>query len=381
MANLAVNSGSTSLKVLISTNERTMSAKWEKAFSQITFKENGKKNILKVSKNFESPTAFVRIIDYFKDVGIIDSLLDINKIGYRIVHGGDIFTKPTKVNGEVLAQLKEIDTLSVNHNPIARQTVETGVKLLPKATHILCFDTTFHMTIPMYANMYGISMNYYNSGIHKYGFHGISVEYVANKVANILKKDFSDFSGIICHLGGGCSITAIEDGKSIDSTMGYTPVDGLVMAQRSGSVDPSIVKAIMEFESCNIDKAIDILSTKSGFQGIAGISDYQILRNNASNDNNCKIALQLFKYQIQKYIGSFMAILKNIDAIVFTGGIGENDTELIYDILDTEPFKRMGIFIERNTHSKRLTKENSLIPVLQIPTNEEVAILETLKQF
>lgn len=382
MVNLAVNSGSTSLKVVLMNSEgKNVSAKWEKAFSQITFKVNGEKNVIKIDEGLESHTALIRIISYFQKLGLIKTLSDIEKVGYRVVHGGNVFTEPTKVDRKVIEKLKEIDYLSINHNPVTRRTVEEGVKLLPNATHVLCFDTTFHRTIPTYANMYGISMDYYNAGIRKYGFHGISVEYVARKTAELLEKDFSSFSGIICHLGGGSSITAIQNGKSIDSTMGYTPVDGLVMGQRSGSVDPEIVKAIMEYEKCDVDKATNILSTQSGFLGIAGTSDYIILREKAktSEGEKARIALDLFMYQIRKYIGSFAAIMDNIDAVVFTGGIGENDTELVKKVVNTTPLKRIGIMMENNNPD--IFAKSNLIPALQIPTNEELAIIETLKQF
>lgn len=384
--NLAINSGSTSLKVLMISEENEISAKWEKAFSQITFKEKEEKHVVKVQEDLESSTAFVWIINYFQKKGIIKSLSDIEKVGYRVVHGGYVFREPTKVEKDVIEKMKTIDKLSIAHNPITRRTVEEGVKLLPEATHVLYFDTTFHKTIPMHANMYGISMKYYDAGIRKFGFHGISVEYVAKKTAEILKKDFSDFSGIVCHLGGGCSITAIKDGKSVDSTMGYTPVDGLVMSQRSGSVDPTIVKAIMDYEKCDIDEAIKILSNESGFKGICGVSDYRKLKEKAMNNDVegmlARKALNLFIYQIQKQIGALSTTLNNINAIVFTGGIGENDSELIYNILDTNAFKRMGIIMDKTDRKAGyLTYKKSIIPVLQVPTNEERAILEFLKEF
>lgn len=373
---IAINSGSSSLKFLLYDGKKeVLKGKWEKEYSRVIIK-----NITIYVPEMKPEEAFSWIIQYLVNDEYLKSLSQIEKVGYRYAHGGTAFVKPTEVNEEIIRKLRDIDDLSTTHNPIQRKVVEMGLKILPNAKHILCFDTYFHSNMPIVATMYGIDMKYYERGIRKYGFHGLSYQYVGTEIARMLKKPFSEFSGIICHLGNGSSITAIENGKSIDNTMGFTPVDGLVMGQRSGSMDPSVVQAIMRIENININEAIGILSRESGFKGISGISpDYRILRDIAQNKEpgfeRAKLALDLFQYQIRKYIGSFMAILSHVDAIVFTGGIGENDDDFVKQCIDTEGFKHLGVSSDLN----KIT--NSTIPVLQIPTNEEIAIINVLEDF
>lgn len=377
---LAVNAGSSSLKILLFDDKSSNTTlKWEKEFSRMVLKENSHKKIVELPSGLETCSAFAWILNYLHEKSYIKSFEDIDKIGYRFAHGGTVFVKPTLVDDEVIKKLRDIDNLSITHNPSIRKTVEEGYKLLPKAKHIMCFDTDFHSTIPPVASMYGINLDYYIKGIRKYGFHGLSYKYVGLKVANMLGKPFSKFSGIICHLGNGSSITAIENGKSVDTTMGFTPVDGLVMGQRSGSVDPTVVQAIMKLENVDIDRAIEILSQESGFKAISGISsDYRVLvdaiRNKVPNYWKAQMAIDLFQYQIRKYIGSFMAILSHVDAIVFTGGIGENDANFVKQCVNTQGLRNLGVVM-----MDEFDKSSTGIPVLQIPTNEELAIIEILK--
>lgn len=379
---ISINSGSSSLKFLLYDGEKEiLKGKWEKEYSRIIMKNNRDTETINVS-DMKPEEAFSWILQHLVDKDYLKSLYEIEKVGYRYAHGGTVFVEPTEVNDEVIKKLREIDSLSITHNPVHRRVVEMGVKILPKSKHVLCFDTQFHSKMPIVATMYGIDMKYYERGVRKYGFHGLSYEYVGTQIARILEKPFSEFSGVICHLGNGSSITAIENGKSVDTTMGFTPVDGLVMGQRSGSVDPSVVQAIMKIENINIDEAIGILSRESGFKGISGISpDYRILRDIANNKEpgfeRAKLALDMFTYQIRKYIGSFMAILSHVDAIVFTGGIGENDDEFVKKCIDTEGFRHLGVSNDLN----KISFSNCMIPVLQIPTNEEIAIINVLKNF
>lgn len=379
---ISINSGSSSLKFLLYDGEKeVLKGKWEKEYSRIILKSERKEDTINVS-DMKPEEAFSWLLQHLVDNDYLKSLYEIEKVGYRYAHGGTVFVKPTEVNDEVIKKLREIDYLSITHNPIQRKVVEMGVKILPKAKHVLCFDTQFHSKMPKVATMYGIDMKYYERGVRKYGFHGLSYEYVGTQIARILEKPFSEFSGVICHLGNGSSITAIENGRSVDTTMGYTPVDGLVMGQRAGSVDPSVVQAIMKIENINIDEAIGILSRESGFKGISGISpDYRILRDIANNKEpgfeRAKLALDMFTYQIRKYIGSFMAILSHVDAIVFTGGIGENDDDFVKKCIDTEGFRHLGVSNDLN----KISFSNCMIPVLQIPTNEEIAIINVLNSF
>lgn len=375
---LAVNAGSSTLKMLLQDGKDViMKARWEKEFSRVIFKGGIISGTIDIDQKLEASTALTWILNYIKDYLL--SLDKIQKVGYRYAHGGEVFVQPTEVDDEVLNKLKDIDNLSLTHNPYIRRTVEEGVKLLPKAKHILCFDTQFHSSIPMVAAMYGIDLKYYEKGVHKYGFHGLSYEYVGPKVAEILEKPFSEFSGIICHLGNGSSITAIENGKSIDTTMGFSTLDGLVMGQRSGSIDPYVIKSIMEIESTDVNGAIEILSKKSGLEAISGVSsDYRLIKDAINNKNEkAKIAIELLQYQIRKYIGSFMAILSHVDAIVFTGGIGENHPDFVESCVNTKGLKRLRV----STSVNKIPFSENLIPVLQIKTDEELAIIKTLENY
>lgn len=380
---LAVNAGSSSLKMLLHDGRTAIiTAKWEKEFSRVILKTDSGSKTVNVQSDLETCSAFIWIIKYLHKEGILESFDNIEKVGYRITHGGTVFVKPTEVDDEVIKKLKDIDNLAITHNPSSRRTVEEGIKIFPNAKHILCFDTDFHSSLPMVATMYGIDIKYYQKGVRKYGFHGLSYKYVGEEVAKKLGKPFSEFSGIICHLGNGSSIAAIENGKSIDTTMGLTPVDGLVMGQRSGSVDPSVVKRIMEIENVELDRAIEILSKESGLGAISGISsDYRVLRdvvqNNKPGFERAKIALDLFQHQIRKYIGSFMAILNHVDAIVFTGGIGENDTDFVKKCINTPGLKNFGVAMPEHLNEISYPE----IPVLQIPTNEELAIIRILEEY
>ena len=357
---LVVNAGSSSLKMLWQENsEKIMTARWDKTHSRVIFKGIITEEIGLV--NNEPVKAFEFIIKCSNQILINKGFNLPEKVGYRVVQGGELFTSTTQVSKAVLKKLATIDGLAPNHNPITRAIVEKGLELMPQAKQFLCFDTMFHQTMPMIAKMYGIDLKYYRNGIRKFGFHGISHEYVANKTAEKLGKSIDDFSGIICHLGNGSSITAIENGRSVDTTMGLTPVDGLVMGERSGSVDPSVIKLISKFEGIELDETVELLSKHSGFKAISGLtSDYRELKDAKYSNPNAEIAIELFKYQITKYIGAFMAILSHVDAIVFTGGIGENDADLVKDIVSSPGLRNMGI--------------NKTIPVFQIPTDEELAI-------
>lgn len=362
---LVVNAGSSSLKLLwLESGEKILVAKWDKASSMITLSGVVCESI---STGQMGPVdSFQLLIECAQDRLERRGFNLPTKVGYRVVQGGELFDATTEIVDGVLERLATIDHLAPNHNPITRKIVEKGLELMPYARQFLCFDTMFHQTMPQIAKMYGIDLKYYDMGIHKFGFHGISHEYVARKAADMIHKPFSEFSGIVCHLGNGSSITAIENGKSVDTTMGLTPVDGLVMGERSGSIDPSVVSCVSEIEGISLTETVELLSTKSGFKAISGFSsDYRLLKEQSESDPKAKLALDLFKYQIVKYIGSYMAILSHVDLIAFTGGIGENDRELVKEIVQTPGLKNLGL---------GLGFAGNKIPVVQISTNEEMAI-------
>jgi acetate kinase len=276
------------------------------------------------------------------------------------VHGAEKFKKPCLINNQVIRSIKDCSRFAPLHNPANLQGILACKRLLPKIKQVAVFDTAFHQTLPEYVYVYGLPFKYYkNLGIRKYGFHGTSHEYIAERAAGRLKKPLSKLKLITCHLGNGCSITAIKFGKSVDTSMGFTPLEGLVMGTRCGDIDPALVTYIMQKKRLNIQKIENILNAQSGLMGISGISnDMRILRQKSEQGNKyAKLALQIFVYRIRKYISAYIGIMAGVDAVIFTGGIGENQRKIRNDITK-------GLFY----HFKKRPR------VLVIATDEELMI-------
>ncbi len=283
--------------------------------------------------------------------------LKIDACGHRVVHGGDRFKESTLLNDEIIKAIEYFSELAPLHNPPAILTITGSRRLLPDIPHVAVFDTAFYQTMPECAYLYAIPYRLYEIyKIRRYGFHGTSHRYVATRAACILKRPIERLKIITCHLGNGCSITAVKYGKAVDTSMGFTPLEGLVMGTRSGDIDPAIVPYIMEKEDMDVNRVIELLNKESGLLGISGISNdmREIIKENKLNNRRARLALDIFVYRIKKYIGSYMGILGGLDALAFTGGIGENQTAIIRRICK-------GVISPK-------------VKVLVVPTDEELMI-------
>jgi acetate kinase len=286
---------------------------------------------------------------------------EIFAIGHRVVHGGVTFKKPSLITDEVIAKIRECFELAPLHNPANLAGIEACKEILPGVRQVAVFDTAFHQSIPEHVYIYGLPYEYYEKyNLRKFGFHGTSHQYVAHEAARLLKKPLTKLKLITCHLGNGCSIAAIKHGKSVDTSMGFTPLEGLMMGTRCGDIDPASVIFLAEKEKISLPEIDRVLNYRSGLKGVSGISnDIREIKKAAHEGNKrAKLALDIFVYRIKKYIGSYVAALGGVDGIVFTAGIGENEKDLRKKIL-----KDLFDFLNPRK-----------VKVLVIPTNEELMI-------
>lgn len=316
-----------------------------------------------------------------EEIGVLNNLDEINAIGHRVVHGGEKFADSTIINKEVIKQIEEVSDLAPLHNPHNLTGIKVCEKLMPDKPQVAVFDTAFHQTMPKKAFMYALPYEYYEKyGIRRYGFHGTSHKYVSSRAADIMGKPIEDLKIITCHLGNGASVAAVKGGKSVETSMGLTPLEGLVMGTRCGDIDPAIIPFLMEKEDLSVEEIDDILNKKSGFLGVSGVSsDSRDVRKAAQEGNErAQIAVDLFNYQVQKYIGAYMTIMNGIDVIVFTAGIGEHAYDIRKGILKDLEF--MNVHVNDKANRKAVGKEaeistkDSSIKVFAIPTNEELVI-------
>ena len=303
----------------------------------------------------------------------------IKGIGHRVVHGGRRFTSPVLVTPEICDELQKFSKFAPLHNRPSVLGIEVCRKLLPDAPNIAVFDTAIHQTIPPKAFLYGLPKKLCEKhGIRKYGFHGTSHGYVGREAARIIGRPFEDLKIITCHLGNGISITAFDKGQSVDTSMGMTPLEGLVMGTRSGDIDPSIVLYLIETEGLNTTEVQDLLNRKSGLKGLCGYSDVRDIIKRADNgDKDAQTAIDVFVYRIQKYIGAYAAALNGVDVIVFTAGIGENSPYIRGKVLDS--FAYLGIEIDKDKNERNQTifsTDTSAVYAMAIPTNEELVIAQ-----
>lgn len=293
----------------------------------------------------------------------LKDLKELYAIGHRVVHGGIEFEKPTVITERVMSKIKECFKLAPLHNPANFAGIKACKDLLPDTKQVAIFDTAFYHSLPEYAYIYGLPYKYYEKySLRKFGFHGTSHQFIAHKAARMLKKPFSKINLITCHLGNGCSITAIKNGRAVDTSMGFTPLEGLVMGTRCGDIDPASVIYLSQKEKITLEQIDSILNNESGLKGISGISNdmREIKRAAKKGHKRASLALDIFIYRIKKYIGSYAAILGSVDAIVFTAGIGEHERDIRSRILD-------GLFDLLNRKKTR---------VLVVPTNEELMIAQ-----
>ena len=316
-----------------------------------------------------------------KEVGVINSLSEIKAAGHRVAHGGEHFKNSVLINNDTLTEISNCIQLAPLHNPANLKGILAVEKLIPGLPQVAVFDTSFHQSMPDYAYIYGIPYEYYeNFEIRRYGFHGTSHKFVAEKAANMIGKNINDLKIISCHLGNGASITAIDRGVSIDNSMGFTPVEGLIMGTRCGDLDVGALLFIMEKENLDTKQANDLVNKKSGVLGISGISsDMRDLENAAMQGNErAKLALDVYAYKVKKYIGSYIAAMNGLDLLIFTGGIGENSIHMREQI--TSNMEYLGIKIDKNINDSTkgvdaiISTEDSKVCTIVATTNEELVI-------
>jgi len=323
------------------------------------------------------------ILEKLEEKNILE---EINAVGHRVVHGGEKFKEPVIVTDEILDELEKLSFLAPLHNPHNVKGIEICREKLPEIPDVAVFDTSFHQSMDEKAYLYGIPYRFYRDySVRKYGFHGTSHRFVAKRTAKMMNKEIKDINIVTCHLGNGASVTAVKEGESMDTSMGFTPLEGLVMGTRSGDIDPAIIPFIMEKEGITSKEVEEILNKESGLKGLSeGTSNFKELIENAEKgDKKSERAINVFKYRLKKYIGAYSAAMNGIDAIAFTGGIGENAVELRRNIL--EDLEYLGFEIDYGKNKIRgekmeITRKNSEKKAFVIPTDEELEIAkETIK--
>lgn len=326
------------------------------------------------------------LLKQLTELNIIESFDEITGVGHRIVAGGEIFDDSALVNDEVIKQIEDLSEFAPLHNPANATGIKAFRKILPDITSVAVFDTSFHQTMPKVNYMYSIPKEYYTKhNARKYGAHGTSHKYVAERAADMLGKPIEDLKIITCHLGNGASVTAVEGGKSIDTSMGFTPLAGVTMGTRSGDIDASLLPFLMEKEGIeNINDMVYILNNESGLKGLSGISsDMRDLEDAEATNEDAALALRIFEDRVRKYIGSYAATMNGVDAIVFTAGIGENGIETRGNIINGLTFLGAEIDPEKNNvrgKERFISKEDSKVKVLLVPTDEEVMIARDVEK-
>lgn len=389
---LVINAGSSSLKYqLIEMIENKVIAKGgvERIGlegANLEHKPNGKDKVVITQPMNDHTEAIALVLGALtdKEHGVLESMDEISAVGHRVVHGAEQFSNSVVINDEVLKALEECAELAPLHNPANLMGINACKKIMPNVPMVGVFDTAFHQSMPKKAFLYGLSYEAYDKyRVRRYGFHGTSHKFVANRYAEITNQNIEDLKIITCHLGNGSSVTAVDGGKSVDTSMGFTPLEGLVMGTRSGDIDPAIVPYLMEKMDMNLDETITYLNKKSGVWGLSGVSsDFRDLWEARDNGNErAKTALEVFCYKLKKFIGGYAAAMGGVDAIIFTAGIGENDYLVREWAVDGLEF--LGAEIDKAINKEfehvrgndvKLSKADSKVEIWCIPTNEELAI-------
>jgi acetate kinase len=356
--------------------------------SKFTYKSNKSPNKLVlevVAKDHTQAVAAMKDALLHPEHGLFEGKIEVDAVGHRVVHGGEKFSNSALVTPGVRAAIEECIAIAPLHNPPNLAGIAACETIFPGLPQVAVFDTAFHQSMPPHVFMYGLPYEQYDvHHIRKYGFHGTSHEFVARRCAELLKQDFDKVRIITCHMGNGSSITAVKNGKSFDTSMGLTPLEGVVMGTRTGDMDPAVVLYIMEKQKLSPQEMNKLLNNMSGVKGISGISnDMRLLLEKADEGNHrAQLALDIFVYRVVKYIGSYVAAMGGADAIVFTGGIGENSTPVRARIL--EPLAFLGAELDpvRNgsdAKEKVITTDGSRIAAWVVPTNEELSIAQKTK--
>lgn len=384
---LVLNCGSSSLKyqlINMETEDVLASGKYERIGEDeafITHKVNGQKIEIKhPAKTHEEAVDFTLKQLINPEYKVIDSLDEISAIGHRLVHGGEKINQSVVITDEVVKVLKECIDLAPLHNPAGIIGIEACQKVMPGKPMVGVFDTAFHQTMPKERYIYPIPYEYYEKyGIRKYGFHGTSHMYVSQRLAEIVGKNIEDLKIVTCHLGQGSSICAVQGGKSVDTSMGLTPLAGIPMVTRSGDLDPSVVTFLMKKEGWTAEETENVLNKKSGVQGISGLApDFrEIEAASYGDDERAAIAIEKFKYEIASYIAKYAVAMNGVDYIVFTGGVGENQINIRRGICEKLEFMGVKVDIDANNmrgEEKEISTPDSKIKVYVVPTNEELMI-------
>ena len=385
---LVINAGSSSLKYqLLNPDTQEILAKGlcERIGidGKFTYKPTGKTavkaaDVAMPTHSEAIQTVLNALVD--KDNGVIGSMAEIDAVGHRVVHGGEKFAKSVLITDEVMAAIEECNPLAPLHNPANIIGIRACQKLMPNTPMVAVFDTAFHQTMPPVAYTYALPYEYYTQDkVRRYGFHGTSHKYIAGRAAAMLGKPIEELKLITCHLGNGSSITAIDGGKSVDTSMGFTPLAGLPMGTRAGDIDAGIMEYLMNKYNMDIKEMLNVLNKQSGVQGISGVSsDFRDLEQAAAEGNQrAALALRVFEYSVKKLIGAYAAAMGGVDAIIFTAGVGENGPETRANAVSGLEY--MGVKIDpekNNTRGKEVdvSADDAKVRVLVIPTNEELMI-------
>ena len=392
---LVLNCGSSSLKyqlIDMTTNELLAKGICEQIGDKSTFTHkvpsDEAKNCKAVPMTMKDHSDAISIVINTltsKEQGVIESMDEISAVGHRVVHGGEKFNGSVLVNEDVKNAIRECFDLSPLHNPANLMGIEACEKIMTNVPQVAVFDTGFHSTMPDYAYMYALPYEYYEKyGIRRYGFHGTSHRFVSKRCIDLLGGKAEGTKIVTCHLGNGSSISAVKDGKCLDTTMGVTPLEGILMGTRCGSIDPSIIPILMRKENLTADQLDAVMNKKSGMLGIAGTSDNRTIENNAKKgDERAKLVESMLCHQLAKYIGGFAAAMGGLDAVVFTGGIGENNPQ--YRTRVAKNLEFLGTAINEETNSLRgeeveISVPGSKVKLFVIPTNEELMIAQDTQE-
>ncbi|MFZ2585366.1 MAG: acetate kinase [Enterococcus aquimarinus] len=381
---IAINAGSSSLKwQLYGMPEETVIAKGiveriglNDSIFTIKYGEGQKfEQIIDIP---DHDVAVKMLLDQLIDLGILATYDEITGVGHRVVHGGEFYDRSVVIDDEVLKNIEALADFAPLHNPANAMGIRAFKHLLPNIISVAVFDTAFHATMPEENYLYSLPREYYETlRVRKYGAHGTSHRYVSERAAEMLGKPLAETKIITCHLGNGASITAVEGGKSIDTSMGFTPLAGVTMGTRSGDIDPSVLPYLMEKLDIDINEMINILNKKSGLLGLSGISsDMRDLENNMDKEE-VRVALDIFADRIRKYIGSYVTVMNGVDAIVFTAGIGENDSATRANIMSKLTWLGCELDAEKNKargEELEISTPESTVKVFLIPTDEELMI-------
>jgi acetate kinase len=384
---LVINCGSSSLKyqLINMENEEVMAIGLTERIgiegSRVVHKVNGEKTIIEEPMK-DHKDALKIVLNAIVDpkIGAIKDMKEISAVGHRVVHGGEKFAESVIITDEVKKAIQDCAELAPLHNPANLMGIDACEEILPGVPQVAVFDTAFHQTMPKASYLYGLPYELYEKhGIRKYGFHGTSHKYVAQKAAELMGKDMADLKIITCHLGNGASITAVKNGKSVDTSMGLTPLEGSIMGTRCGDLDPAIVTFIMEKENLDVAAVNNLVNKKSGILGMSCVSsDFRDVEEAANAGNEkAKVALDAFAQRVKKYIGAYMAEMGGADIIVFTAGLGENSISMRADICSG--LEGLGIKVDAEKNNVRgeetvVSTDDSAIKVAVIPTNEELMI-------